>query len=260
LPAASRYGATTPNLLDWFDKHNETRPYADQVRPSNFLLAYQINPVAIHDCPELLTAVTDGSSSQAIPIKLPKPVAPYDIDPVKAASTCFDRDTGLTIPARVLKAYKDALGSFHLRPEHKFQNGNYLDRGITKRRHVKPITIRQIGKESNRWQEKYYLGSEEDGNIGYGSAPQDTKAFNDTLRAQIMAMGQRKIARQSGVSRRTIEKFMKGKKIRPATLARFQLALTSLIPALSCLSCRPNSPFAELVRLSRTSIADEMRA
>jgi hypothetical protein len=37
-------------------------------------------------------------------------------------------------------------------------------------------------------------------------------------------------------------------------------AVTSLIPALSCRSCRPNAPFAELVRLSRVSIADEMRA
>ena len=36
-------------------------------------------------------------------------------------------------------------------------------------------------------------------------------------------------------------------------------AVTSLIPSLSCRSCRPNAPFAELVRLSRTSIADEMR-
>ncbi len=36
-------------------------------------------------------------------------------------------------------------------------------------------------------------------------------------------------------------------------------AVTSLIPALSCRSCRPNAPFAELVRLSRSSIADEMR-
>jgi hypothetical protein len=35
--------------------------------------------------------------------------------------------------------------------------------------------------------------------------------------------------------------------------------VTSLIPAPSCRSCRPNTPFAELVRLSRTSIADEMR-
>ena len=36
-------------------------------------------------------------------------------------------------------------------------------------------------------------------------------------------------------------------------------AVTSLIPALSCRSCRPNAPFAELVQLSRASIADEMR-
>jgi hypothetical protein len=36
--------------------------------------------------------------------------------------------------------------------------------------------------------------------------------------------------------------------------------ITSLIPALSCRSCRPNAPFAELVRLSPTSIADEMHA
>jgi hypothetical protein len=36
-------------------------------------------------------------------------------------------------------------------------------------------------------------------------------------------------------------------------------AVTSLILTLSCRSCRPNAPFAELVRLSKTSIADEMR-
>jgi hypothetical protein len=44
------------------------------------------------------------------------------------------------------------------------------------------------------------------------------------------------------------------------TLDRYRdAAVTSLIPALSCRSCRPNAPFAELVRLSRKSIADEMR-
>jgi hypothetical protein len=44
------------------------------------------------------------------------------------------------------------------------------------------------------------------------------------------------------------------------TLDRHRDAVvTSLIPALSCRSCRPNAPFAQLVRLSRTRIADEMR-
>jgi hypothetical protein len=34
--------------------------------------------------------------------------------------------------------------------------------------------------------------------------------------------------------------------------------VTSLIPALSCRSCRPHAPFAELVRLAKHSIADEL--
>jgi hypothetical protein len=36
-------------------------------------------------------------------------------------------------------------------------------------------------------------------------------------------------------------------------------AVTGPIPWLSCRSCRPHAPFAELVRLSQTSITDEMR-
>jgi hypothetical protein len=34
--------------------------------------------------------------------------------------------------------------------------------------------------------------------------------------------------------------------------------VTSLIPALSCRSCRPHAPFAELLRLSKHSVADEL--
>lgn len=35
-------------------------------------------------------------------------------------------------------------------------------------------------------------------------------------------------------------------------------AVTSLIPSLSCRSWRPNAPFAELVRLSPNSVADDL--
>jgi hypothetical protein len=37
-------------------------------------------------------------------------------------------------------------------------------------------------------------------------------------------------------------------------------AVTALIPALSCRSCRPNAPFAELICLSRSSVAEEYYA
>jgi hypothetical protein len=45
----------------------------------------------------------------------------------------------------------------------------------------------------------------------------------------------------------------------PRTLDRHRdAAVTCLIPSPSCRSCRPNARFAELLRLSRTSIADEI--
>jgi hypothetical protein len=37
-------------------------------------------------------------------------------------------------------------------------------------------------------------------------------------------------------------------------------AVTALTPALSCRSCRPNAPFAELICLSRSSVAEEYYA
>jgi hypothetical protein len=192
--------------------HNENRRYGDQVRPSNFMLAFQINPVAISEFAELLNTGTGKNSSQPKLIKVLKPVAPFDRDPAKAVGRCFDRDTDMAVPKGALKSYKDALAQYHLRPEHKFHNGNYRGRGITSRRCVRPINIRQIGKESNRWGEKFYLGSAESAEIEYGSAPTDSKRAHDILRKKISAIGQREVARRSGVSRRTLDRFMRGAK------------------------------------------------
>ena len=192
----------------------------DQVRPSNFLLAYQIDPVAIHECPDFLAGFADADSSRAKPIKWPKPVAPYDTDPAKAAENCFDRDTGIAIPAGALKTYGTALAQYHLRPEHKFRNGDYTDRGKTERRRVEPSAIRQIGKESNRWEEQFYLGGDDGPEIDYGSAPSEPKPMIVWLREQIAAIGQRRAAKKSGLARRTIERLMQGKKVRDATIAR----------------------------------------
>jgi hypothetical protein len=39
--AASSYGATTPALLKWFKTFNREKAHADQVKPFNFLNAFQ---------------------------------------------------------------------------------------------------------------------------------------------------------------------------------------------------------------------------
>ncbi len=224
-PAASRYGATTPNLLGWFDTYNDNQSYSDQVRPSNFLLAYQLNPVAMHKCSKFWAALSATDSSKATPIKLPKPVAPFDTNPAEAANNCFDRDTGITVPPEALKTYRVAVAHYHLRPELKFRNGTYTASGITRRRHVRPTGIRQIGKEANRWEEPFHKGSDDERNINYGSDPQDERGFLDQLRARIAAIGQRRVARESGVSRRTIERFLRGDTIRTTIVSKITRAI-----------------------------------
>ena len=225
LPAASRYAATTPSLLRWFVKHNARRRYAEQVKPSNFLLAYQTAPAAVYEYPDFVDVIAKSGADRAREIKWPKPVAPYDTDPAKAAQSCFDRDTGNPVPIEVLKTYKDALAQYHLRPEHKFLNGNYADRGITKRRHVRPIAIRHIGKEANRWEEKFYLSGDDGGEIDYGLSPDNSGAAQESLRRQITQIGLRKVARESGVSRRTIERLMKGKGVRDVIASKIAMVL-----------------------------------
>jgi hypothetical protein len=226
LPAASRYAATTPSLLRWFAKHNVDRTYAEQVKPSNFLLAYQVDPIAVYEHPEFLEAIIKRDSDRPSEIRWPKPIAQYDSDPSKASDKCFDRDTGDKVPAGVLKTYAQALAQYHLRPEHKFLNGDYTDCGITKRRHVRPFAVRQIGKESNRWEEQFYLGGDEGAEIDRGIAPEDKGATLDRLRAQVIGAGQRRVARESGVSRRTIERLVNGGKVREAVLAKIRTVLT----------------------------------
>jgi len=60
-----------------------------------------------------------------------------------------------------------SLAQYHLHPEDKFLNGDFLDRGTTIRRHVRVTEIEYIGKESNKWEDHYYFGFDpEDHGLG----------------------------------------------------------------------------------------------
>lgn len=216
-PAASRYAATTPKLLAWFRKHNSGRPYADQVRPSDFMLSFQISPTALSEYRELLES---QKPSGFMAPELPRPIAPFDADSTKAARRCFDRDTGKLIPRRVLQTYQDALCSYHLRPEHKFSDGSYADRGITRRRHVAPNAVRNIGKESNRWTEQFYLGADETAEVEYGATSEEEAVSFERMRQEIAVVGQREFSRHSGISRRTISKFVRRLSLRRITMQK----------------------------------------
>tara|TARA_B100000678_G_scaffold122818_1_gene102766 strand:+ start:15672 stop:18155 length:2484 start_codon:yes stop_codon:yes gene_type:complete len=100
IPAASRYAATTPALVRWFKDQNENAEYSEQVRPFNFLLCFQCQKL------ELLSASDKRASDWLLNYNNPpRPVAPFDKKPSKAANHAHDRISGEPIPKSWLKTY-----------------------------------------------------------------------------------------------------------------------------------------------------------
>jgi len=147
-PAAIRYTASSPPLLKWMARWNKDKPYEDQVHPFGFLLSFM--PRAGVFAPveaEPIGKLKRGRPQIAKPLT---PIAPYDRDPACALSKVFDRDTDRQICREDLKTYAEVLAQYHLSCEDKFENGQFLNRGRTERRHVVATEFAWIGKEANR--------------------------------------------------------------------------------------------------------------
>jgi hypothetical protein len=203
--AASRYGATTPALLKWFKTFNHEKVYADQVKPFNFLNAFQAR---------LQFSLSDADQSAISKRGRPRkqsairPVAPFNKDMRQAARSAFDRGTGNAVKANTLATYAEALAQYHLRSETKFLNGEYCDRGRTERRHVVALQIVHIGKEANKWEEQYFLGPDDDAEIEYGVG-QTADAPDLGLRELCRELGEREAARKLEISRTALRRAMK---------------------------------------------------
>jgi DNA-binding phage protein len=134
-----------------------------------------------------------------------------------------------------LKIYSDALADYHLHPEAKFFNGDYLDRGPTERRHVHVAGVRYIGKEANRWEEQFYLGLDPEAQIEYGCGPEAIEQLRARISEAAAEFGQRKLARASGVSREQLRAIINGGAApRKVTVARLMRTITTLIAAAHC--------------------------
>jgi len=225
-PAVSRYAATTPKLLRWFRDFNQNLSYERQVKPFGFLYSLFASSLSADNQEQIVSSGT-RPAKRAAPGGC-KPVAPYDRDLMKAVALCFDRVTSLSVPANALKSFKQVIALYHLHPESKFLNGDYLDRGVTRRRYVYAIAIRNIGKEANEWEPQFYLGFDDDERIEYGIAPNGSKRLLGTLKEEVRAFGgRRRLATESGVSRRTVSRLMRGRKIRKAVVAKILRVLNA---------------------------------
>jgi transcriptional regulator with XRE-family HTH domain len=144
---------------------------------------------------------------------------------------CFDRLTGEAVPQESLKTYEEALAQYHLHPEAKFRNGDYVDRGPTSRRHVLATSLEHIGKEANRWEEQFHLGLDVAAQTKYGPSSQGRHRVLNALVQAGKRFGQRKLklAEAADISLSEVSAVLRGKrKPTPTTLAKLCRAAPQL--------------------------------
>ena len=244
-PAISRYAATTPKLLRWFKRYNEDRLYRDQVKPFGFLISLTADPLADVDI---------LSRQKRKPFK---PIAPFTRDPTIAAATAFDRETDNRVPSDSLKTYAQALAQYHLHPEGKFLNGDFLDRGSTQRRHVHAVCFRHIGKEANDWEARLFAGLG-DTQPDYGGSDADIENLRIDIRALIGNVGMVNVAKALGVTLPQVRRFLTAK--RTISDAQIWAIASSLTDAISQFDLLNESRSREIHRLREHVQLNGLRA
>lgn len=184
-PAVSRYAATAPELLSWFKTYNANRPYRDQVKPFGFLLSLSAKR-ALASREVIAPQARKGRPRKVSPVK---PIAPFSKDGATIAATAFDRITGALVQTVDLQTYREALAQYHLHPESKFLNGDFVDRGTTRRRHIRACAIRYIGKEANEIERQQMLGADSALDPEYGMSADGIANLKAALAELVALMG-----------------------------------------------------------------------
>jgi hypothetical protein len=157
-PALGRITASSPAMLRPFATWNAGKPYAQQVKPYNFLLTAYVMPF--------------GHPTGVDPKRFHL-VAPFETDPRKwaklawrnlydASGTRYTIRTGASpyaVPGEVrVKTYRDVLDDYRRHPESKSlaPDGTPctgLTVGLLRRRPVTALYLTHVGKESNQLEE-----------------------------------------------------------------------------------------------------------
>lgn len=206
-PAASRYAATTPSVLGWFNTYNRSRPYETAVRPFNFLLWFHARKP--HE-----RVVEDEFGVFDPRERRPKPVAPYARD-VGSVKERWDRETGEPVAPDWLRTYAEVLRTYPVHSESKFLDGVRSQRGPTRRRHIFADLVWNMGKEADRFEEDSSMGSDEDAAVPYAMTDVDRAACVEAIRSAKHEFGVRALRKAAAVSDHTINR---------------ALALTSAVP------------------------------
>jgi hypothetical protein len=239
-PAVSQYGATSPDMLGWFDAHNEGGAYEDQVKPYGFMYAlHQRRAEPYDDTLALRPGRKLGGEIH--------PVAPFARTRAEAISQAFDRVTGARVSAEALQTYAEALAVYPFRPEAKFLNGRPFDAGFTEPRHVTVTSVFYIGKEADRWEEEYLIGLGISPTTELGRSPAVAEDVAQAIRDAVQLYGKKPVADATGISRGALAKMAAGETPNVRTTnARIQAGLRALKHAHSRVENQRNDRVRQL--------------
>lgn len=242
-PARSRYAATSPDLLRWFKAYNANRDYRDQVKPFGFMLSFSTS--ADTGTETIGSPPKRGRPKKITPVK---PIAPFEKDGGKAAAMAFDRETGKSVPTPALRTYVEALAQYHISPEAKFLNGDFLHLGMTRRRHVRMANVQHIGKEAHDWERQTAVGLDGKLAINYRTERQAQESIARAVRPLIAEFGRAATAKAFGLSSRQLEAAISegtGRSINPT----MQSLAARMANAVKTLREAQTAKLAEIVRV-----------
>jgi len=138
------------------------------------------------------------------------------------------------VAPELLRTYQQAVARYHLRPEAKFNGGDYTQAGMLGRRHLRVPDvngIEYIGKEANRWGERSQTGEDSEAQIRYGAAGGSLAELRAEVAAACAEFGVRMVAQAAELSHSVVLCFVKSKsQPEAATVSRLQEALAQLSP------------------------------
>jgi hypothetical protein len=209
-PAASRYAATNPTLLKWFDAYNKTVPAEAQVGPFNFLLSFQAKSRM-----EIGASDPDALATPMWRNRTPHPASRYSSDLARDRPDVFDRANGESLSWTWLKTYGRSLTRHHMHPEPKFRGGDFDERGVLRRRRVQAWAVIPIGKEADNLEEREFLGDGASDVIQWAIAHPDraklARALEETLRTH--KISDRALTSNAGVSHHTLAALRSGGRV-----------------------------------------------